>query len=624
MINKLFKLIWNHKIITLVVLSVLGITGFWSYKHFVPSVNQVSYITDTIKKGMLVTTVSGSGQVSASSQVDIKPKISGDIVSLNVKAGQEVKEKDIIAQIDTKDSIRSLNSAKSDLETAKLDLEDFLQPTDTYTLLQAKNAIADAEASLVKLKTTQEDNNKATIKTKTDAENNLIKAYEDAYNDIADTFLDLPDIMTGLNAVLYSYEIGESEASVGSTNENYSALLNSITDSKKNDEFGVFVKTARDSYASAKSDYDANLSNYQSVSRYSSQVKIEELLSQTLEAVRKISDTAKSEINMLDYWVNYQSDKNFRIYSKISTYQSDLSSYTSQVNGHLSSLLAAQSSIKNYKDIIVTANEDLIGMEKNNPADIAASERSLEEKKQKLSDLNAGADELEIRNKKITIQQKENSLADAQQAYADCFIRAPFDGVIAAVNVAKGDSASSGAAIATIITNQKIAEITLNEIDAAKVKVGQKANLTFDAASDLSITGEVAEVNALGTVSQGVVSYGIKISFDVQDERIKSGMSVTASIILESKQDIVLAPIGAIKTSGQTSYAEILVDGQPDRKIIKTGLSNDTMIEIIEGLVEGDKVITQTVSSDSAKSSTATQNSSNPGGDMGGMMRIMR
>ena len=627
MINKLFRPILNHKIITLVVFLVLAVGGYYGYKHFTPSENQISYITGTVEKGMITTTVSGSGQVSASNQVDIKPKVSGDIVSLKVKAGEEVKEGQVIAQIDARDSLRSLNSAKSDLETAKLDLEDLLKPTDAYTLLQAKNAVTDAEASLAKLKTTQEDSKNQTLKTKNDAEDNLTQSYEDAYNDISNAFLNLPGIMTGLNTVLYSYEIADSESSVGSTEVNNSALLNTIADSAKNDEFAAFIGTAKDNYNTAKIDYDKNLTDYQGASRYSSQQKIEELLNQTLETVRKMSDTAKSEINMLDYWVNYRNSRNLGIYSKITAYQSNLNSYISQTNSQLSGLLTAQNSIKNYKEAVLTASDDLADMEKNNPVDLAASERSLAEKKQKLEDLNAGADELDVRNKKITIQQKENSLADAEQAYADCFVRAPFGGVIAAVSAAKGDSASSGTAIATIITSQKIAEITLNEIDAAKVQVGQKVNLTFDAASDLTITGEVAEISALGTVSSGVVSYGIKISFDVQDERIKSGMSVTASIILESKQDILLAPIGAIKTSGETSSAEVLVNEQPVKKTVVTGLSNDTMIEITEGLLEGDEVVTQTINGNSATSaakSSTTKTNSGPGGDMGGVMGIIR
>ena len=103
-----------------------------------------------------------------------------------------------------------------------------------------------------------------------------------------------------------------------------------------------------------------------------------------------------------------------------------------------------------------------------------------------------------------------------------------------------------------LITKQKIAEISLNEVDAAKVKVGQKVTLTFDAIDGLSITGEVSEIDALGTVSQGVVTYGVKIAFDTQDERVKSGMSVSAAIITDVKQNVLLVPNAAVKSNERT------------------------------------------------------------------------
>ena len=74
---------------------------------------------------------------------------------------------------------------------------------------------------------------------------------------------------------------------------------------------------------------------------------------------------------------------------------------------------------------------------------------------------------------------------------------------------------------------------------------------------------------------------------------------------------------------GENSYVEILVNGQPQRKTVTTGLSNDTTIEIIEGLQEGDNVITQTVSNGTTQGSTGQ--SQNPqSGAMRGMYRMMR
>ena len=97
----------------------------------------------------------------------------------------------------------------------------------------------------------------------------------------------------------------------------------------------------------------------------------------------------------------------------------------------------------------------------------------------------------------------------------------------------------------------------MNEVDVAKIKVGQKTTLTFDAIDGLSIAGEVIDIDAVGTVTQGVVNYNVKIGFDTQDERIKPGMSVSATIIIEVKQDVLLIPNSAIKSAGEAYYVEM-------------------------------------------------------------------
>jgi len=158
----------------------------------------------------------------------------------------------------------------------------------------------------------------------------------------------------------------------------------------------------------------------------------------------------------------------------------------------------------------------------------------------------------------------------------------------------------------------------LNDIDAAPVQTGQKTTLTFDAVEGLSITGEVVEVDTLGTVNQGVASYDVKIAFDVQDERVKPGMSVSVNIITESKAGVLLVPLTAVKTMGKNSYVEILVDGQAQRKTVTVGSSSDTMIEIVEGLEEGEEIIIQTVTNGNSNTQNFNQNQ----GDPSRMMRM--
>ncbi|PIR80636.1 hypothetical protein COU24_02950 [Candidatus Kuenenbacteria bacterium CG10_big_fil_rev_8_21_14_0_10_39_14] len=618
--KRILKFIAGHKIAVSTALVVLATAGYFGYQKVKPTANDVQYITQAVEKGMLISSISGSGQVSASNQVDIKPKVSGELVSLNIKNGQTVKQNKLLAQIDARDAARKVNEAKATLENAKLDLEELLAPTDKLTLAQAENAVADAQESLIKLQLTQKNNYEQALADEQTAEDNLAKAYEDGYNNMANTFLDLPDIMTELHTVLYSQEIAESEIAV-TQGTNNSVLINAIVENGERDKFEQYVDLADNDYQQAKIVYDKNYADYKNISRYSDKTAIMDILKQTLETTKKVTDAIKSEINMLDYWVDYRTSRGLRIYGKVATYQSNLTAYTSKTNSHLSTLLSSQRTVEDYKESILNVQRDLEEMAQNNPLDLAAMGRSLKEKEQKLIDLKAGASELEIKNKQLAIQQKENSLLGAQQDYANYFIRAPFDGQVAAVNAAKGDEASSATVIVTLITEQKIAEISLNEIDAAKVKIGQKATLTFDTVSDLPITGEVVGVDTIGTVSQGVVSYNVKIAFDVTDERIKPGMSTSVAIILESKPDVLVAPLSAVKSSAQGSYVEILVNGAPQRTTVTTGSSNDTMIEIISGLEQGEKIVTQTISSSSATNSQSAQ-----GGQQGfgGEFRMLR
>ncbi len=602
MLTEFFKQLFRRKLVTGICLALIIIGGYLGYQGLTKNSDATRYATATVEKGALIVSLSGSGQVSASDQVDIKPKVSGDVVYVGAEKGQGVKAGALLVQIDSRDAQKAARDAETALETAQLELEKLLQPTDELDLLKAENNLVQAKES----------------KQKT--EDDIIKGYEDAFSKIADVFLDLPTVIIGLEDVLYSEEISESE-SFYQDFDNLSVLKNSINDLDKRNELEKFIKDAENDYGIAREKYDSNFEDYKNIKRYSGQELIEALLDKTIETVRAISETVKSENNLLDYWDDCRSQMDLSIYNQVAQYQSDLNSYTSTINNCLSGLLTIQRSLKDNQEAVVNA------------------ERSIKELEMSLEDLKKTADALDIRAKKIAIQQKQDALLTAQQNLADYYIRAPFDGIVASIDVKRGESVSSNA-VATLITKQKIAEIALNEIDIAQIKTGQKANITFDAVDGLNITGEVVEIDTLGTVTQGVVTYGVKIAFDTQDERVKPGMTLSTAIITKAKQDALLVPSSAIKQQGDISYVE-LVNGPgaesyataanvsnaitaSDLKTqsIQTGLSNDTMTEVIDGLKQGDLVVIQTITSNTIQNQTPS--SSGFGGGGGQMIRMMR
>ncbi|MCX6789328.1 MAG: efflux RND transporter periplasmic adaptor subunit [Candidatus Gribaldobacteria bacterium] len=554
----------KRKIILLMIaVVILASGGYIVYRFTKTGSAGVSYITSPITRGALIVSVSGTGQVASSNQVDIKAKTSGDIIGVYAVVGQEVGSGATLAQIDTTEARRALRDAQTSLDTAKLELDKLLEPPDELTLLQAESALTQVQDA------------------KKTAQNDLIETYDDGFTTVANAFLSLPNIMSGMNAILFG----------NSFNDNQSNLAY-YTDSASNYDSNIvqYKEVANMAYQSARAKYDKNFQDYKSTSRFSSTSTIVVLINETYETSKAMAEMIKSANDLIQFYQDKLTERNLKANSLSTTHVTTLNSYTGTVNGYLSSLLAAQRAIDDSIDAI------------------ASDERSIKEKTLSLAKIEDGPDSLEVRSKEITIQQKQDALTTAQQNLADCSVKAPFSGVIVKVNIEKGDTVSSGTVLATLVTKQKVAEISLNEVDVAKVKAGQKVTLTFDAVDGLTISGEVAEVDALGTVSQGVVNYSVKIVFDTQDDRVKPGMSVSAAIITEMKTDVLLAPNAAVKSNSE-QYVMVLENNVSRNQTVTVGLSNDTMTEIISGLNENDKVITQTITATAKTKTTATRSS---------------
>lgn len=614
MLKKIFNSVVKHKIISLVALLAIIGGGYYGYNKFYGGNVRVSYITSAVEKGTLTTSISSSGQVSASNQVDIKSKVSGDIIKIMVQDGQTVKAGDIIAQLDAQDAYKSVRDASTNLQSAQLALDKLKQPADSYSIMQAENALTNAQASLEKLKLSQPNDYQTALETKQKAQDALDKSYEDAFNAISNAFVDFPNIMTGLDDMLYGYGISLSETSVGAGQYNLLALLNSsdvtdlVSDRSKINSMQVGVEA---DYKTADTKYTDCLTDYKNTNRYSDQSVIENLLIKTTETAKVISQALKSTSSYLSAWSDFRTKRGRSVFTKVTEYQTNLTTYSSQANTYLASLLTLEATLNSDKNAVDAAVNNIQALDQNNPLDMAAAVASVKEKQASLAKLKAGTDPLDLRSQELSVQQKRNALLDAQTTLANYTIRAPFDGVIATVSLKVGDSAGS-TGLATIITRQQIAEISLNEVDAAKIKLGQKAIMTFDAIDGLAITGKVADIDIIGTVSQGVVTYNVKIVFDTQDSRVKPGMSANVTIITDFKTDVLTVPNTAIKTDANGgSYIQTLDSaGQPQNITVQIGLANDTNAEITSGLNEGDKVITQTITSAASKTAT-TQ----PGGN---------
>lgn len=571
MIKSIFSIktfVLAHKFITLTIFLVLLGGGYFAYNTLTSTAGETQYILVAAKKETVIDSVSGTGQVIASNQVELTSKISGTIISLPVPEGSNVGAGQIIAQLDSTIAQKAVRDAQANLDSAKLALEKLRIPADTLSVLQSENALVQAKESKQK------------------AEADLKKAYEDGFTTVSNAFLYLPMVIAGLKDTLYGSSFGEA----GEPNIDHYYNQTNRYDAKSIQ----YKNSATAAYQIAQKTYDQNFSYYKSATRFSDTGTIVALIDETYNTSQNVAEAVKSASNVIQSFQDALIKMNIKPDPISDTQLASLNTYTVKTNTDLLNLLAIKRTIQASKEIIVNAD------------------RTIAEKTEFLAKLKAGAIPLDIQAQQLTIKQRENALVDAEQMYADYTIRAPFSGTLGKVYVKKFNNVIAGTQVGTLVTKQLMAQVVLNEVAAAKVKVGDKATITFDALPELSMTGLVIQIDTVGTVSQGVVSYAVKIVFDKQDEHIKHGMSTSAIIISEERQDVVTVPNSAVKSRGDIQYVEILdkptsdstdqthmlSTTPPREQNVVVGISDDANTEIISGLNDGDMVIINTVTAD--------------------------
>lgn len=234
------------------------------------------------------------------------------------------------------------------------------------------------------------------------------------------------------------------------------------------------------------------------------------------------------------------------------------------------------------------------------------------------------ASELKYKNANASVADAQAKVSAALRNYQEnsATIIAPSDGVVSDFGLAEGilvsasatTSSTSGATIVSAQTvgkinnpkGQLIASVSLSEIDVVNVKANQKVSLTLDAYSDKTFTGKVLAVNTSGTVNSGVTSYPVTILLDPVSVDIYPNMGVNAQIITFIKSDVLLIPSLAVTTTSNQSTVQIKKDGQTSIVQVEIGNSNDSEIEIISGLNEGDEVITSVITPQSTNQSNTS------------------
>lgn len=271
------------------------------------------------------------------------------------------------------------------------------------------------------------------------------------------------------------------------------------------------------------------------------------------------------------------------------------------------------------------------------------------------------------------LQDAQNSLNTAVSESNAMTIYSQISGMVLSEASANGDSIQSGKAILTVVDPSSYeVNVSVDELDINKVKVGQTAQITFGAITGKTYEGKVKTISNQGTVSNNVTTYAVCVSITSPDS-IKLGMTANVTIEVEKKDNVVAIPIEALierngkkyvmvsdgtgtssgtttnntntsqngdsqngyntqgssrrQSSGKTgtsnsgSSSRSQFQGQTGQTYsggklveIQTGIQNDNYIEVTSGVTDGEKVLVQIPK----VSTTSTTQRNSFGGMMGG------
>jgi HlyD family secretion protein len=212
------------------------------------------------------------------------------------------------------------------------------------------------------------------------------------------------------------------------------------------------------------------------------------------------------------------------------------------------------------------------------------------------------------------VEQARGQVALAKFNLDNAVLVAPFDGTISQVGLNPGELASGastvGGGLITVVNPARLrVEAQVDESDVTRVEVGQPVQFTLDAVPGRPFRGEVTAVAPQSTTQSGVTSYLVSASVN-GGQGIRPGMTATANIIYDRKNDVLIVPNRVLRRQGRDQVVDVLTaEGKLETRVVQRGLSNDQNTEITSGLSEGDEVVLPT---------TQTRSPNVPGGFGGG------
>ncbi|MFZ6015154.1 MAG: efflux RND transporter periplasmic adaptor subunit [Patescibacteria group bacterium] len=607
--SRIPKFLKKKRYYVLLAIIILGGLWYWNYSK---NAGQVEYESFVAEQGELKQTVEVTGEIKPAARIDLAFESNGGLKDVYVKIGDDVKQGDLLAELDVEDLNFAYRRAEAALAMARANLNARLAGETEESIKVARAQLGQSQAAYEKA-LSDLDNTKIQVQSDLDsaeialetAKNNLANtgpiSDQSLANAIETARVSLKTAIGPINTALID---GDAIIGVDDTasNQYYKAILGigdqgSMT--KAENSYKI-AKAKRDEASRALDAIDASSSKDQVlIATQKMQSAVEAVQAYLLDVKNVLANTitsaylpsadltAKKALIDGDY-TSVSAQKSTVVSARQAVELAELSQTSDRTkleDAVKSAETAYQIALTNI-DMKQTAAQSAVDIQK---AAVDAAQAALDLKLAAPREVDVAGLRAQVQDALVAYDQAAANLAKAK-------IYAPVDGTITDVVSDIGEQiVANTAQIKMIGTAKYDIEAQVPEADITKVKVGQPAIITLDAYSDdLEFTGIVTAENPDQTVIQDAIYYDVRVNLNTEDYEIKPGMTANVTIETDKVMNAIIIPSRAIRTDAETGKKTIrvLVDGTPVERNVTVGLKGDEgRVQITDGVMKGDEVI---------------------------------
>ncbi|HYM15286.1 MAG TPA: biotin/lipoyl-binding protein [Dehalococcoidia bacterium] len=612
---------WRGRIITagvlLLIAAAVAVGLYFFYFRSTSTTSTRATEDIPVKRGTINQTLIISGTADADLNSNLIFQSAGKVAQINVKVGDAVKQGQVLAALESDDLTNNVQTARANLTTAGLKLQDLLDGATAADIAAADQAVASAQTAVIQAQNAQRDlldgpkaaDLAAAQQAVQAAQTQLVTATSNR-----DTLRNTPN----------PADLAAAQAAVTAAQSGLTAAQNSAASSQNT------VTTASASLQAAEAGYCA------------------------ADATPAFCTLPATPISGADATI-----MNAALAGTHATLASAVIAANSTYLNALNAAASAQAAVSSAQDALSSAQKRLAQVQAGPTSDdlaaaaavVASAQAALDAANAKLADLQSGATAMQRSNAQAAVdsavatlaaaQAKRdqivsgptaNQVAQAREAIRtaqlavdaanirlrDTQIIAPFDGVVGAVNAKVGEFASQASTAPPIVLltpDRLVLKMDVGETDYANVKLGQAGGVLFDSIPGKIYPFVISEIGLSPSVTQGVTTYQVQASLIVPAgaPRPAPGMNARGQIITDSRPNILVVPPRAVHRSGSNQVVDVRRNGAVLEQVITTGVSDNDNVEVLSGLTDGDVVVAPALGSASA-GPTAKAQPTLPGG----------